>query len=410
MKDPALRVLQLDTPQAIRAELERVGADLSVSSAARMEQLARAEFYHLKLERAPLALARLLYQELVMEGGQVVTAPRLEHVGVGETDVLMSATRYQFNHLFVRLRWQPSEELQALADEMERVLDNFAAAPPSLRVGQTVLDWSRTYVMGILNVTPDSFSGDALIQSGEAEAQTVTRVLERAHQLVADGADILDLGGESTRPGATPVSVEIELERVLPALRAIVVELNIPISIDTSKAAVAAAALDAGATMVNDVMGLHGDADMKRVVAQHNAPIVLMHNWLQGERPAGISDPPGVILGELATQIRVAQDAGIRAENILIDPGLGFGKTPAENLEILNRLGELRTFGLPILIGPSRKGFISKAIDVPVDEREEGTAAAVSVGILRGAHMIRVHNVKMMARVARMTDAIVGGR
>ncbi|MCC7164411.1 MAG: dihydropteroate synthase [Anaerolineae bacterium] len=406
MDEPALRVLQLSTPQAIRAELERVGADSSVSSAARAEQLARAGFYHLKLERVSLVLARLLYQELVMEGGQVVTAPRLDHAGAGETDVLLSATRYQFNHLLVRLRLQSSDELATLADEMQRALDNFDAMPSPLRLGPTTLDWSRTYVMGILNITPDSFSGDALIQPGEPQAQTVARVLERAHQLVLEGADILDLGAESTRPGATPVPIEIELERVLPVLRALCAEIGVPLSIDTSKAVVADAALNAGAAMVNDVRGL-GDADMKRVAAGRGAPVVVMHNWMEGRRPAEVSDVVGVILGELRTQIEAALDVGIRAENLLIDPGLGFGKTPAENLEILDRLGELRAPGLPIVIGPSRKGFISKAIGVPADEREQGTAAAISVGILRGAHVVRVHDVKTMSRIARMTDAIV---
>ena len=360
------------------------------------------------MERTPLALARLLYQELVIEGGQVVTAARLEHVGDGETDVLMSATRYQFNHLLVRLRWQPSDELQNLADELERALNNFDSSPPLLKLGKTTLDWSRTYVMGILNVTPDSFSGDALIQPGESHTQTVARVVERGQEMVANGADILDLGGESTRPGATTVPIEIELARVLPA--ALVrwsQNSTFRSRLTLLQRLSLAAALDVGAAMVNDVMGLHGDAEMKQVVAEHNAPVVLTHNWLQGERSSNVQDILGVILGELGTQIQAALDAGIPSAHLLVDPGLGFGKTPSENLEILNRLGELRMLGMPILIGPSRKGFISKTIGVPVEEREEGTAAAVSVGILRGANIVRVHDVKTMARIARMTDAIV---
>lgn len=405
MNDLSVRVLQVHTPHEIRAELERVGADSSVLPQTLTEHTARAQFHIVKLERVPLALARFLYQELVMEGGQVVTAPRLEHVGESTTDVLLCATRYQFNHLVVRLRWQPSEELQLLADNIERALERLLSPPPVLKIGGAVFDWQRTYVMGILNVTPDSFSGDALLTPNASEAETIARVVQRARALVNDGADLLDIGGESTRPNAALVDAETEMARVLPVLRALKNELHAPLSIDTSKAIVADAALRAGAQLVNDVTGLRGDAEMKRVVAAHNAPIVIMHNWLRGERPAQVRDVLGAVMDELRAQIDAALNAGIAEKNVIVDPGLGFGKTPPENLQILNRVGELRAFGFPILIGPSRKGFISKILDVPVNERVEGTAAAVSVGILRGAHLVRVHDVRMMARVARMTDA-----
>ncbi len=439
MNEPRVRVLQLYSPKQIRAELERVGADSSVASAApsasalashrasvtdaamtseqtsrnpssvraaASEHLARAQFFYLKMEHVSLSLARLLYQELVMEGGQVVTAPRLEHVGAGETDALLCATRYQFNHLVVRLRWQPSDELQWLAGEIERALDAFVSPPPALELGATRFDWSRTIIMGILNLTPDSFSGDGLQDAHASETETLGRVLQRAHTHRADGAAILDLGGESTHPNAPPVPVEIEMQRVLPAVRALKSELAVPLSIDTSKARVADAALNAGAQLVNDVTGLRGDAEMKRVVAAHNAPVVLVHNWLHRARPENVRDVMGVIIDELRAQIDMALGAGIPEKNILLDPGIGFGKTPNENLEILNRVGELRALGFPILVGPSRKGFISKTIDVREAERVEGTAAAISVAILRGANMVRVHDVKMMTRVARMTDAI----
>lgn len=395
------RVLQVSTPAAIRAELERVGADSSIQ-----DKIARAEFYLVKLERVSLSLARFLYQELTMEGGQVVTALQLEHVGTDETDVLLCATRYQFNHLIVRLRMQPSPELQTLADTIERALVHSVSPPPALELGTTRFDWTRTYVMGILNVTPDSFSGDALLQPNADERTTVARVLKRAHELVADGADLLDLGGESTRPNAVPVDAETELQRVIPVLRALKNEISVPFSIDTSKSRVAEAALNAGAALVNDVTGLRGDPEMKRVVAAHHAPIVIMHNWKKYERPANVNDVLSVILRELWAQTETALDAGISPSKILVDPGIGFGKTANENLEILNRLGELRVLGLPILIGPSRKGFISKTLGVAVDEREEGTAAAISIGILRGANILRVHDVKAMTRIARMTEAI----
>jgi len=398
----ALRVLQLAAPDQIRAELERVGADSSVATALD-EQQARAEFHIVKLEHASLALARLLYQELVMEGGQVVTPPRLEHVGEGETAVLLCATRYQFAHLLVRLRWQPSEELQLLADELERALERFVSPPPALDLGGTRFAWgSRTHIMGILNITPNSFSGDGLIQAGDTMEDTTARVLARAHQLIEEGADILDIGGESTHPRAEPIDADTELARVLPIVQAMTKEFRVPLSIDTRKASVAHAALDAGASMINDVTGLRGASDMARVIAEHHAAVVITHNGTSDAQ-----DTLGAILRDLRGQIQLAQSAGIPALHILIDPGLGFGKSPTQNLEILNRLGELRVLGYPILIGPSRKGFISKTIDVPVEEREEGTAAAISVGILRGANIVRVHDVKAMTRVARMTDAIL---
>jgi dihydropteroate synthase len=397
VNDVAVRVLQINTPQAVRAELERVGADLSLSGL-----LARAEFFWIKVERVSLALARFLYQELEIEGGQVVTPPRLEHVGEDETDALLCATRYQFNHLLVRLRWQPSEELQLLSDNLERALDQFTNPPPALVLRDTRFDWNaRTYIMGILNLTPDSFSGDALMQSGDTEAQTIARAVARAKQLVNDGADLLDIGGESTRPHAVPVDAQTELQRVLPVVRALQNEIAVPLSIDTSKAKVADAALDAGALLVNDVSGMR-DADMARVVAAHGAAVVLMHN----RKLDALADTLRAVVDELRILDERAQDAGIAPSRILLDPGLGFGKSPAQNLELLNRVGELRAFGHAILIGPSRKGFISKAIGVPADERVEGTAAAIAIAIARGANMARVHDVKMMARIAHMTDAI----
>jgi dihydropteroate synthase len=257
--------------------------------------------------------------------------------------------------------------------------------------------------MGILNVTPDSFSGDGLMQTEDTAAQWTERAVARAETLLAAGADILDLGGESTRPGATPVDAETELERILPVIRALRAR-GASLSVDTTKARVADAALNAGAAMVNDVTGLRGDADMARVIAAYNAAVVLMHN---GKQDAGARDFLSAMLDDLRAQMDAALDAGIDAARILIDPGLGFGKTTAQNLEILNRLGEFRVLGCPLLIGPSRKGFISKATGVAVDERDAGTAAAVALGIARGANLVRVHDVERMARTAKMADAIL---
>lgn len=276
---------------------------------------------------------------------------------------------------------------------------------------------SRTYVMGILNVTPDSFSGDGLLKGVDA----VQAALELARSFTAAGADILDVGGESTRPGAQLVTEEEELERVVPVVEALArADLGALISVDTYKARVAEAALQAGAHWVNDVWGLRADPAMAAVVARHKVPIVLMHNRSKpgnarlqeslGGRYVGMEYDNLLedVKKELMESVSLAHAAGIRDEEIILDPGIGFGKTVGQNLELLNHLDEISALGYPVLLGPSRKSFIGYTLNLPPDQRLEGTAAAVCVGILRGADIIRVHDVGFMARLARMTDAILG--
>ena len=279
------------------------------------------------------------------------------------------------------------------------------------------LEWGkRTYVMGIINVTPDSFSGDGLLHRQD----TLPQALEQARRFVAAGADILDIGGESTRPGAAEVGEEEELERVVPVIGALVREnLNAVISVDTYKASVAQTALDTGAHWINDVWGLRADPRMAGVAARSGAPVILMHNRSKpgnarlqarlGGRYEGIeyADLIADVCRELMESVEIARTAGVRDEKIILDPGIGFGKSIAQNLELLNRLDEIRALGFPVLLGPSRKAFIGYTLNLPPDQRAEGTAAAVAVGIARGADIIRVHDVEMMVRVARMTDAIV---
>jgi dihydropteroate synthase len=286
--------------------------------------------------------------------------------------------------------------------------------------------------MGILNVTPDSFSGDGLIVreqgapadqpiDGAAGIEMVDNpaALAVARQMVAAGADILDVGGESTRPGAQPVGTEVEIARVVPLIQSLSAELDVLISIDTYKAAVARAALEAGADLVNDVWGLKADPDLAAVVAQCHVPVILMHNrssWANAEVRARLGgryigmpyqDLIGDIQRELLESIDLAHAAGIPDEHILLDPGIGFGKTVEQNLELLDRLGAFRALGYPLLVGPSRKSFIGYTLDLPPDQRLEGTAAAVAIAIARGADIIRVHDVGFMVKVARMTDAMV---
>jgi dihydropteroate synthase len=279
-----------------------------------------------------------------------------------------------------------------------------------------MFNWhERTTIMGIINATPDSFSGDGLL----SDENLVARALAQARQFVADGADILDVGGESTRPGSTPITADLEKARILPLIAAIRAEMDIPISVDTYRAEVAAAALDAGANWVNDVWGLRMDPDMAPLVAERGCPVVIMHNRSKpknveqetrlGGRYVGVAyeDLLTDIRRELEESIDLALAAGVGREQIIIDPGIGFGKTVSQNLTLLDRLDYFKALGFPILLGPSRKSFIGYTLDLPPEERVEGTAAAIAIGIDRGADIIRVHDVKQMVRVARMTDAIV---
>ena len=291
--------------------------------------------------------------------------------------------------------------------------------PSGLKVGDRTLDWgARTYVMGILNITPDSFSGDGLLGEGTARAGWEQLALEQAERFVAAGVDLLDVGGESTRPGSEPVSAEEELRRVVPVIRALT-GLDVLISVDTYKAAVAEAALEAGAQLVNDVWGLRADPGLAATVARSGVPIILMHNrssWVHAEikeklggRYVGVPYENLIedIRRELLESVDLAKAAGISEDKIILDPGIGFGKTVSQNLELLNRFDEIRSLGYPVLLGPSRKSFIGYTLDLPPEQRLEGTAAAVAVGIVRGADIVRVHDVEFMVRVARMTDAIV---
>ncbi len=285
------------------------------------------------------------------------------------------------------------------------------ATPP------TGFKWGdHTYIMGILNVTPDSFSGDGVITKQE---DVIARAVAQAKQFVADGADIIDIGGESTRPGSTPVDAAEEMGRVIPVIKAVRQSVDIPISIDSYRASVAEAALEAGADWLNDIWGLRMDADMAILAAQANCPLVLMHNRSKpkdavqeeklGGRFVGVNYDNLIadIKRELQESVEIALKAGVREAQIILDPGIGFGKTVAQNLQLLNQIDQFKPMGFPILIGPSRKSFIGYTLDLSPDQRIEGTAAAVAIGIARGADIVRVHDVQAMARVARMTDAIV---
>jgi len=283
--------------------------------------------------------------------------------------------------------------------------------PGSTRCGRSVFYWGkRTYVMGVINVSPDSFSGDGLAD--------VEGAVARAERLSSEGADIIDIGGESTRPASTPISPDEELRRVIPVVEKLAHKISVPLSVDTYKLEVARQALNAGANMINNIWGLKKEPRLAELAAQKGVPIALMSN----QRGTPCHDIMSAVISDLKRAVEQALDAGVPWENIIIDPGIGFGKTQEQNLEVLQRLDELQALGRPILLGSSRKSFIGWVLDLtpeqrlnevasvpPGDQRLEGTAATIAIGIAKGADIVRVHDVKEMARVCKMSDALVRG-
>ena len=267
------------------------------------------------------------------------------------------------------------------------------------RCGNMEFRWGqRTYVMGIVNVDPDSFSGDGLCDADAAVVQ--------GKRFAAEGADIIDVGGESTRPGFKSISIDEELGRVMPVIERLARELSVPVSIDTYKSEVARQAVAAGARMINDVWELKRDPKLARVAAEAGVPLVISQN----QRESRFHDFLSELIASLKKSMQIALDAGVDWNNIIIDPGVGFGKTVEQNVEIVRRLAELKVLGRPILLGTSRKSFIGHVLDLPVDQRLEGTVATVAIGIANGADMVRVHDVAQMVRVVKMSDAIVRGK
>jgi len=264
------------------------------------------------------------------------------------------------------------------------------AGPYELRLGE------RPLVMGIINMTPDSFSRDGLSVNMDA-------VMRQAAQFMEDGADLLDIGGESNRPGSTPATVEEELRRIIPAVEAIADMIPLPVSVDTSMAEVARRALQGGACLINDAWGFRADPALAEVAAEFSVPVILMHN----RENASYHDLINEIKDDLEESMKIAERAGVSREKLILDPGIGFGKNTCQNLMVLRRFPELKTLGRPLILSTSRKSFIGHALGLPVGDRLMGTAAIVAWGIAQGADIIRVHEVKEMSLVAKMTEAIL---
>lgn len=281
-------------------------------------------------------------------------------------------------------------------------MPNLEKALPTLKVlkiNDKAFDLnSKTFIMGILNVTPDSFSDGGSYNE-------VDRAVEHAVQLVEDGADMIDIGGESTRPGAEPVSAHVELQRVLPILREVRKAVHVPLSIDTYKSEVAKRALDEGADMINDIWGAKQDPQMAAIASRYSAPIILMHNRKEPIRHNVMEE----VIADLRTSIRIAHEAGVCDEQIILDPGIGFGKTHDESMIVMRNLDMITKMGYPVLLGTSRKSMIGLTLNLAPSERMEGTGATVCHGIEKGCQMVRVHDVLPIARMTKMLDAILKG-
>lgn len=388
------RILRLDCLEDAIKELKLIGCD-----DAGVEIMMHKALHHaVKLQKVNPKAANLLKQTMLAKGGEAAVNRSVADFCPEHSDVLLLGTLRQFRAVWEQLSKQPWG-LASIARELQLLLEDQGPNSRHYRWGEKQLELGRrTAVMGILNITPDSFSDGGRYFD-------LSAAVEQAYKMVEAGADIIDVGGESTRPYGNnrPISAEEEMARVLPVLERLIADLPVPVSLDTYKAATAKTALQMGVHMINDVWGLQQDPDMARVIAQYGVPVVVMHNKTESE----YQDLLGEIAGFLRRSIKIAEDAGIGRDMVIIDPGIGFGKTRADNLTIMRRLKELKALNCPLLLGTSRKSFIGTTLDLPPAERVEGTAATVALGIANGADIVRVHDVKEMVRVARMTDAII---
>ncbi len=402
MAEPTVHILTINDQKDAKRELNLIGAD--PNSYAIMAP--KMQHVNIKIKDLDVRAANVLKQEMLSKGAEAAVAKWASSFSEPTTDVILMATIKQYRLVLKKMKAQPFG-LSKLVEPITRVLASFAPLKAQIACGRHNLKiGKKTLVMGILNVTTDSFSEQGSFLDPKL-------AIAHAKSMVADGADIIDIGGESTRPGARPVTATQEMKRVMPVIESLADKINIPISIDTSKAKVAEAAINAGAAMVNDVTALTKDKKMAATCAAADVAVILMH--MRGQ-PLTMQDNPTYddllteVIAYLGQRVAAAERAGIDSAKIMVDPGIGFSKTVAHNLEIIKRLREVKSLGLPVVIGTSRKSMIGKILGglEPLD-RVEGTAATVTAAILNGADIVRVHDVKEMVRVAKMADAIVSG-
>jgi len=396
MQTFGMRWVTLDNQEEAKRALAQIGSDSRGIGLMAGKGLGRG----IKLEQVPLRIAHILKQEMLSVGGDAAVHRDVITNSLEATDIMLLGTVRQLQQLSSKVLAQPFG-LNKIGHALKYLISTLE--PPQTRSlkcrGRELKLGERTLVMGILNITPDSFSdGGRYFNIEDAIAQ--------AERMVEEGVDILDIGAESTRPGHMEVSAEQEWQRLEPVLKTLLERVEIPVSIDTYKAKVAAKALEAGAHMINDVWGLQKDPDMARVVGDYQAPVIVMHN----QDGTNYHHLMGDMLTFLRQSIEQAESHGLTGDQIIVDPGIGFGKTTEQNLEVMARLAEFKTLGHPVLLGTSRKSMIGKTLNQTPDERLEGTLANSVLGVVAGVDIIRVHDVQANRRAVQMADAIVRGQ
>ncbi|KUO60532.1 MAG: dihydropteroate synthase [Gracilibacter sp. BRH_c7a] len=388
-----MRWLKIENLQQAEKALIQIGVDTAGINYMKGKAITRV----IKLDKVRLAAAHILKQEMLSLGGDAAVHREVVVNGISETDVLLMGNEKQLKRLALKLRAQPFG-LKGVAEALNQLLPKVNNSP-SLNLdcrGKILELGSKTMIMGILNVTPDSFSDGGMFLNHEY-------ALEQTESMVTQGADLIDIGGESTRPGYVSISAEEEWERLKPIITELVKGCPVPISVDTQKAEVAEKALEAGVHMINDIWGLQKDPKMAKIIGQYKAPIVIMHN----KNNTNYDNLMREIIEFLSQSIDIALDNGISQNQIIIDPGIGFGKTPEQNMEVLSRLEELKILGFPILLGVSRKSVIGRTLDIPVEQRLEPTIALGTLGIVAGVDILRVHDVLENKKAALMVDQII---
>lgn len=381
--------------QRLMEEIRQVDVDLTGSRI----MAPKGVWYLLKITDVRAPAANILKQEALAAGADAAVGKGVCNCSVKESDVILMGTLAQIKQILKVLAIQPFG-LKEVGERIRQALEQCSLPPPPIAWGSWSLSFQLPLIMGIINVTPDSFSGDGLAGHGQEEA------VRRANQLVEAGASIIDIGGESTRPGASPVSEEEELKRVIPVIERIAGIVPVPVCVDTYKAGVAREALRAGAAMVNDVWGLQGDPAMIEVIASHQAPLVLMHN----KKEPAYEDLIQEVYEFLFSALLQAKEGGVDPGKVILDPGIGFGKTPEQNLVLLRHLAEFTSLGRPLLVGVSRKSVIGHVLGTPVLERLEGSLASACWAVLQGARIVRVHDVRETALALKMIMALQAGQ
>ena len=403
-----MRVIQANYPRQVKELMQ----DIRVDPYGIAIMAPKAVQYLLKVGSVSIIAANILKQEMLSIGGDVAVCRDALTGRVKKTDCLVMGNFSQFKRLITKLHRQPLG-LDILAHDLSLAIRNYQKENFSMNLGRFKINLGRRpLIMGVVNLTTDSFSGDGFLVRKFASSQVrkLDDIIDFAEKMVEDGADIIDVGGESTRPGAKPVPLKEEAKRVIPFIKTLAKKVKVPISIDTYKPELARQALDTGAVIVNDVFGLRNDS-MPRIISRYKAGVVIVH--MKGAPRTMQKNPhyPSLIdeiTEYLAAAICKAKEAGVDEEKIIVDPGIGFGKTQEDNLKILSRLSEFKVLGRPVLVGTSRKSFIGKLLNTPPQERINGTVASCVLAVKNGAKIVRVHDVKPVKEALKIVEGIEG--